>query len=53
MRVVAESFEKPFEILVDVRVVRDVVNERVILFLRGKLAMPQQIRDLEERRFFG
>src|SRR5262245_35777859 len=49
MCIVPESLEESFELLVDVRVVRDVVNELIVVRLRGELTMPQQVRHLEKR----
>ena len=53
VRVVAESLEEALDVLVDVRVIRDVVHPRVILALRWQLAIAQQPRHLEKGRALG
>ena len=52
VRVVAKAFHELLDILMHVRVVRDVVCELVVLGLRGQLSVPQQPGDLEEARLF-
>jgi hypothetical protein len=53
VRVVAEPFHEPLDVLVHVRVVRDVLLPLVVLLLVRELAVPQQPRDLEEVRLLG
>ena len=53
MRVVAEPLEKPFDVLVHVRVERDVVHPVVVLGLVRQLAVPQQPRDFEVAGLLG
>ena len=53
MRVVAEALQERLDVLVHVRVVRDVVHPLVVLGLRRQLAVAQQPRDLEEGRLLG
>ena len=53
MRVVAKALDDPLDVLVDDGVVGNVVLERVVLTLRGKLAVEKQVSDLEVVRLFG
>ena len=48
VRVVPESFHEVLDVLVHVRVHRDVGHPLVVLGLRGELAVAQQPRDFEE-----
>src|ERR1019366_398897 len=50
MRVLTEPFHELLDVLVHVRVVRDVLHPLVVLGLRWKLAVTEQPRDLEEIR---
>ena len=45
MRVVLKPLDDPLDVLVDDGVVGDVVLERVVLTLRGKLALEKQVSD--------
>ncbi len=53
MRVVPEALQEVADVLVHVRVVRDVVHESIVLLLIRKLSVTQQPRYLQERRLLG
>src|SRR5438094_3265682 len=53
MRVVVESIDELLDVLVDDRVVRDVIHPAIQLARRRQLAVQQQVGRLEERALLG
>ena len=53
VRVVAEALHEALHVLVDERVVGDVMDPLLVLHLRGERAVDEEVGDLEERRALG